>query len=75
MSIVSNASIAVPRPTRPTIRFKATEYRVPVGGEYFWADGDKNPSVCRMFDGMDLSYHNNGLRWILVEKRVKKNSG
>ena len=60
-------SVPLP-PYKPRIMFRSTEYRVPVAGEWFWADGDQNPSVCRMSEGMDLSYHNNGQRWILVEK-------
>lgn len=65
----THCSAAVAKPVRPTMRFQATEYRVPLVGEWFWADGDSKPSVCRMYDGMDISYHNGGKRWVLVEKR------
>ena len=61
----------VPRPENPVIEFVATEYRVPMHGEFFWADGDETPSVCRYFDCMDLSHHNGGQRWILIEKRAE----
>lgn len=57
-----------PKPYKPQLMFVATEYRVPLAGEWFWADGDQHPSVCKMFENMDINYHNNGQRWILVQK-------
>jgi len=63
----SHCSIAVARPANPAIHFEATAYRVPLPGEWFWADGDETPSVCQMLFGMNLEYHNGGMRWILVE--------
>jgi hypothetical protein len=66
-SAASDCSFAVPPPESPSLQFKAIEYRVPTAGEYFWADGDVNPGVCKMFEGMNLSYHNDGRRWILAE--------
>ena len=62
-------TVAVAKPKNVKLKFVATEYRVPFAGEYFWSDGDKHPTVCRMYPGMDISYHNGGKRWILVEKK------
>lgn len=52
-------------PRNPILRFRPVEYRVPEPHEWFWPDGDVNPVPLQFFKGMDLSWHNEGKRWIL----------
>ena len=53
------------KPISPMIRFRATVFRQPEAGEWFWPDGDEKPGPLQFAAGADLSWHNNGYRWIL----------